>query len=135
MADDRADAQAPLATLLGGIVSDAQRLVQQHLLLARQEVGASVVQARNAALLLALGAALGVLALVLFAFMLVYWLTNGVAEGFPLWACFGIVGLCLALAGSGLVYASRQRVRNIRIVPQLTAEAMKENLQWIKTQP
>ncbi len=138
MAEDRPDGQPPLTDLIGGIITDAQRLVQQHVSLARREVAENIRKTRNAALLLATGFLAMTLALVLACFALVYllfWLTNPATEVFPLWACFGSVAVCLAVAGAGLLALARRYAHAVRVLPPQSIEAMKDNLQWTKMQP
>ena len=50
----------------------------------------------------------------------------------PLWACYGIIGGLLILAGGALLLRAKAKAEDIHVVPERTAETMKENLKWIK---
>jgi hypothetical protein len=135
MPENRIDSPpASVSSLVGGIISDAQQLIRQEVALAKREVQDEVTKAKTAAASLASGAAFALLGSALLCFMLVYllyWLTS---EHLPLWACFGIIGGGLAVIGLILLYAARNKASEIRVVPPRTAETMKENVQWIKSQ-
>jgi len=51
--------------------------------------------------------------------------------GLPLWACFAVVGAVVFLGGAGLFYAGKQKFQSFNPLPDQSAEALKENLEWI----
>jgi Putative Actinobacterial Holin-X, holin superfamily III len=121
-----------LAQLLTGIVNDAKELMHQELALAKHEIREDLRKTKTAVLSLGMGigvAAIGGLLLIL---MLVH-LLHALA-GLPLWACYGIVGGVLAMIGGVLLLIGKTTIARIEVVPQQTAETMKENIQWIKEQ-
>jgi hypothetical protein len=125
---------ASMTAQIGGIINDAQQLVRQEIALARQEIHQEVNKAKEAALELELGVLTTLVGAILLSLMLVhllYWLTQ---ERFPLWACYGVVGAFFAIVGALLLYAARNKVNSIHVVPPQTAETMGENVQWIKNQ-
>jgi len=127
------DTSSPsLTSLLAGIVDDLQRLIRQEIELARREVHQEWEKTKVAAGAMAAGVALAALASVLLCFFLVYllaWATN-----LPPWAWFGIIGGAMLGVAVALLFAGRSKASQINVVPPQTAETMKENVQWIKTQ-
>ncbi len=58
--------------------------------------------------------------------LLLWWLTE-----LPLWGCFAIVGGCLVVVGACLAYLGKKKFDSFNPLPDETAEALKENVQWI----
>jgi hypothetical protein len=119
-----------LSGLVGGIIDDAQRLMEQQLTLLKHDVRKDIQNAKDTAVLL--GAGVGVLAAagLLLLFMLVhllFWLADG---NLPLWASYAIVGGALALIGGVVLYRGKKKLDTLNVVPEESAEALKENLQW-----
>ena len=129
MAQDQTES---FSALLSGALNDVRDLFRQEIALARFEVRQEVRKAVAALIALASGA-------IVLVFAALFVLT-GVARGFaqlvnwPLWAGFFIVGGVLALVGSALVAAARNRMRTINVVPPQTTETVKEDLEWLKQQ-
>lgn len=121
-----------MTALVGGIVSDAQQLIRQEMLLARREVQQELDKAKTAAV--SFGAAVAVLTLgaILLCFMFVYVLHE--AAGLPLWGSFAIVGAAFALLGGLLLAVARKQASDLSLVPRQTVETMRENVQWLKNQ-
>jgi Na+/melibiose symporter-like transporter len=119
-----------IATLLGGIVGDAQQLVHQEIALARQEIREEIGSAKDAGIQLAIA---GVV-LAIGGLLLVLMLAQGLADllNWPNWAGYGIVGVVLAIIGYMLFSAAQQRAKQLRPVPEKTVETLKENVEWIK---
>jgi len=116
--------ESGVATLLGGIVGDAQALLKQELALAKREVAEEINKAKEAAV--SFGAGIGIAAVggLLIAFALVYLLQWAFPDYLPLWLCYAIVGAVLA----------KKRASDIHMVPEQTVATMKDNLKWIKNQ-
>jgi len=55
------------------------------------------------------------------------------ATKLPLWACFGIIGGVTFLMGGALVIAAKVKNVKIDFIPQRTAEAVKEDFEWISS--
>ena len=122
--------ESTVATLLSGIVGDAQTLVRQEIALARQEVREELSNAKDAGIKLGIagaGIAIGGLLLILA-------LAQGIAQlfGWPVWAGYGLVGVVLAIVGYVLLSAARKSIAQIKPMPEKTIETMKENIEWIK---
>jgi uncharacterized membrane protein len=122
--------------LLKGIADDANTLVRQELLLARQEMQEGLAATAKASALLAAAAVLGLYA---FGFLLY---TIGVGIGGPEWLGFAIVTavllvvvLVLALVGRRRLAASKVAPERARAQLQATATELKEEIRWARPQP
>ncbi|WP_254507253.1 phage holin family protein [Anatilimnocola floriformis] len=118
-----------LTQLLSGIITDAQELLRQQLAMLRTEMKEDVRRTKQALVALVCGLALASVGVTLLCFMAVYGLQAAFA--LPLWACFGIVGGLLAAAGGGAFYAAVIQFNAFNPLPDESAQALKENLQWI----
>ena len=121
-----------MASLVGGIISDAQRLVRQEVALARREMQAELDKAKVASIALASGAGLCMFGAIFLGLFIVFLLHE--AGGLPLWASFLIVGGVVAIAGAILLYAGIQQISKVSLVPPQTAETLQENVQWLQNQ-
>jgi hypothetical protein len=121
-----------MASLVGGIISDAERLVRQEIALARREMQAELDKAKVASISLAVGAGLSMFGAVFLGLMVVFLLHE--VGGLALWASFLIVGGVVAVAGAILLYAGVREVSKISLVPPQTAETLQENVQWLQNQ-
>jgi hypothetical protein len=118
-----------MSGLVTGIVNDAQELIKQQLALARHEIKEDFRKTKEAALSLALGGTIALLGGILLCGMLVYLLDA--LTVLPLWACYGIVGGLLAVVGGVLVYLGKKKLDSFNPLPEESAQALKENVQWI----
>ena len=122
--------ESSVATLLSGIVGDAQTLVRQEIALARQEMREELANAKDAGIKLSIaGAVLAVGGL-----LLVLTLAQALADLFnwPVWAGYGIVGVALTIIGFILLSAAQKNMKEINPIPEKTVETLKENVEWIK---
>jgi len=124
---------ASVTELVGGIINDAQELIKQQFELLKHEVKEDFQKSRDASLLMGVGGVVGLVGLIHLTLMLVY-LLQWAAPSLPLWACFGICGGLVAIVGGGLLYAGIHKFSTFNPLPDETAQALKENVQWI-TQP
>jgi len=136
--DPRSTAEPSTTSLLGGIISDLGDLIKQEVRFARAEFKADLGKTREAATTLAIGAGVASLSGFLLAWMLVYllhWATDPAPvpmwAPLPLWACFGIVGALFALVGGLLVMSAVRKFQAFNILPDETAQSLKENVKWI----
>jgi hypothetical protein len=133
MATDIHNASEPsLASLVSGIINDAQTLIKQEMALARREFTEEIKQTKQAAVSLALGVGVAALGGLLLLLMLVYLLHE--EAGLKVWWSYGIVGGLALIIGLSLLLVAKARASEISLVPPQTAETMKENVQWIKNQ-
>jgi len=117
--------------LVSGIVSDAQELMNQQLALFKQEMRQDFKKAREGVGFLAVAAGALLVGSLVLSLMLVH-LLAWLVPSLPLWVCYAIVG-CI-LTGGGVVLALRAREQLEQAVPEQTAKALEENLEW-KTKP
>src|SRR5262245_24812727 len=125
------DSEPGLATLVSGIAADAQRLFEQQVTLLKREMTEEIRQAKAAAVSLGVGAGILAYSLALLLQMLVHGLQSG--AGLSLWASYGIVGGALALIGGLFLGFGRKEAEDVQLAPPpQTAEAVKENIEWLK---
>jgi hypothetical protein len=117
-----------LTSLVRGIANDAQELFRQQLALFKSEFREDMRKTREAALSLVVGAGVAFFGVLLLLFAPVYLLH---AAGLPEWAGFLIVGGIVLAGGIGLLYAGKKRFESFNPLPDQSAEALKENVQWI----
>jgi Putative Actinobacterial Holin-X, holin superfamily III len=136
----RLDGVAPTAEpstgeLLKGLADDANTLVRQEILLARQELQEGLAKSAQASALLV---AAGVLGLYAFGFLLY---TIGEAIGGPRWLGFAIVTAVLLIVVTVLGLVGKNRLAASKVAPekakaqlQTTANELKEEITWGKPQ-
>jgi len=105
-----------VTTLLAGIMSDLQRLIEQRILLARKEVEHEFRRRATAAGVLIGG--IGVLFIdaiiaCLAISHLLYWLqlaADSEPARYPLWECYALVAIVLTIIGAAMVLVGRSRL-------------------------
>jgi len=117
--------------LVSGIVQDAQELISQQLALFKQEMRQDLKKAREGAALMAIAAGTLLIGSLLLGLMLVH-LLAWLVPALPLWICYAIIGGLLTLTGIFLAFQGGDKLENM--VPEQTAKALEENLEW-KTKP
>lgn len=120
--------EAPIASLLTGIVQDAQKLIGQQLDLLRQELKADLKRVAYSAALLSGGAVLLALSALLMVFMFVH-LISWAFDLHP-WVSYLIVGVGCLLIGGALLYWAISKLTSANPLPDQTLIALKENVQW-----
>ncbi len=120
-----------VTSLLKGIVSDAQELIQQQLALFRAEIKDDFRKTVGILIAIVSGAFMVAVGGALLCFMVVH-LLNSVAPSLPLWGCFGIVGGGVALIGGIVAYVAIAKFKTFNPLPDESVQALKENVQWIK---
>jgi hypothetical protein len=125
------DSQLGIAALVGGIVQDGQKLIEQQFALLRREIAGELRRMRNAAISLAIGAGACAVGGILLLVMVVHLLHT--YTDLPLWGCYGVVGGALAGTGALLVLLGSRKAADVHLVPPpQTAQALKENVEWLK---
>lgn len=119
-----------IGVLLSGIVSDVRDLFVHELRLARLEIGEDLQRVKSAAVMLAVGGAVAGIGVIVLVMMLVH-LLDALTE-LPLWGCYGVVGGIMLLVGLGILLAGKKKTQHVGFVPAETAEAIKEDVGWIK---
>jgi len=118
-----------LTSLLTGIVNDAQELFKQQLALFKTEVQQDMRKSREALTSLALGAIVALVGVFLLCFMGVY-LLHETGPQWPLWACFLAIGGPVTLIGAALVAWGYGKFQSFNPLPDETAAALQENVEW-----
>jgi hypothetical protein len=133
MADDVHTSSEPsVTTLVSGILKDAEELFKQQVTLLKHEVKEDLRKTRDASLVLVAGAGVLILGGVLLCWGLVHLITWAAGENvIPLWGSFAIVGGLIAITGGILCYTGKKKFDSFNPLPVETAEALKENVQWI----
>jgi hypothetical protein len=125
-----ADNQPSVASLVGGILADGQKLVRQEVALARREVAETADKAKTGVALLSSALAVCIVGGVLLGFMLVKLLHQFLLPNHE-WACFGIVGVVVALVGGALVYCGGKKIQEVNLSFPQTAETLREDSQAV----
>jgi uncharacterized membrane protein YqjE len=125
----KSESDTSMTQLVSGIISDAQELLKQQLAMFRTELKEDVRRTKQALIALVCGVALAAVGALLLCFMAVYGLEA--AFDLPLWGCFGIVGGLLAVAGGVAFYSAVRQFNEFNPLPDESAQALKENVQWI----
>jgi len=127
------DTDVSLTSLVTGIVNDAQELMKQQFAMFQAEVKEDMRKTVEASSALGVGMAVTFVGSILLCFTLVYLLYWAFPTA-PLWVWFAVVGGVVTAVGGGLVYAAYAKFRSFNPLPDKTAQALKENLEW-KTTP
>lgn len=117
------------AGLLNRLVGDVLRLLDLKFTLLKLELREEVAAVARKSVLMVAGAAMALLASVLFLVALALWLGDlvGSAPG-----GFAIVAGVLALGGVILIVSVGRRLAEQRLVPEQTVQELRRDAQWIK---
>jgi hypothetical protein len=119
------------ASLMRGILSDGQDLLQQQIQLFRSEIRQELKQLRSGLVSLFIGGVIAGMGAIFLFVMLAQLLAATTA--IPLWGCYGIVGGGLIIAGIATLAGGRKSVAEVQLAPPpVTAQALKENVEWLK---
>jgi Putative Actinobacterial Holin-X, holin superfamily III len=117
------------ASLVHGIMADVQQLIQQQLVMFRQEIQDTLSQVLYAAITLAVASGITAVGSGMLLLMLPL-LLNWYAPELPLWACFGIVGGTIAVVGGIGIFAGVRKVQSCHPLSSQAVEAFKETFTW-----
>jgi hypothetical protein len=127
--------EASMTSLLRGIINDVGDLIRQEIRFARTEIKSDVRKTTRAGSVLALGAGIAGLGVVLVALMVVHLIhtLSGAPDSaaIPLWGCYGIVAAVFLVVGAGMGFVGYQALQKINPLPDQTAQSVKENVEWI----
>jgi len=119
-----------LINLIGGILDDARALMRQEAHLLKDEVKLELSKAGRAASGFGVGAVLAGVGALFLLLMLVHGLNEWF--GWPLWACYGLVGAAIAGTGIALIVRAQSLAGSVHATPHRSLHTMKENVQWIR---
>ena len=128
--NQHADSSPSVASLVGGILEDGQKLVRQEVALARREIAEACDKAKTGVALLSGALVVGIVAGVLIGFMLVKVLHQFLLPNHE-WACFGIVGAVVALLCGALVYCGNKKIKEVNLSFPQTTETLREDVQAV----
>lgn len=129
-----------LTTAVSGIISDFQKLMTQQVALLKAELIRDWAKSKRAMAPMIVGAMFLAGAALMLAMTGAYALHWAFAppdtdpSRLPLWACFGIVGLTLVVAGGGLVMLGVWAFQSFNPLPDETAAAFEQNVKAL-TEP
>jgi hypothetical protein len=122
----QAGSQPAVASMVGGVLEDAQKLFRQEIALAQREVTQAWDKGKAAAALFASALVVfnvgGVLLGIMLAKLLLLLLPNHE------WACFGIVGGLVALLSGPLIYCGLHRINEVHVSLPQTTETLREDV-------
>jgi len=121
-----------VTSLVGGIVHDAQELLKQQLNLFKAEVKEDMRKTREASVSLAIGLVASFVGGIVLCFALAHLLHWAFTYNTPhlIWVWYAVVGGAVTAVGLGLAFRAYQKFRSFNPLPDETAEALKENLEW-----
>jgi uncharacterized membrane protein YqjE len=119
-----------LGELLGRVSRDFSELVSTQVELAKVEIREEIAAAGRGAGILTGGAFCAYLAVILLSFAAAWGLSEIVPEG----VAFLIVGAVYAVVAAVLLPKGKERLSQVRPVPEKTAETVKEDVQWAREQ-
>ena len=117
-----------LGDLFGELSNEFVDLMQTQLELAKTELRNEARKTGRTAAMFGGAAVAGYMALLLLSFAVAWGLATVMNPG---WA-FLIVGVVYAFTAALLYMQGRERARDIKFVPEQTAESVKEDVQWAR---
>jgi len=128
-----------LAATAKGIVDDALELMKQQFAMLKAEIRSDFHKLLAGIIPLACAIAPLLLGGLMFCFMLVHlihWATLPAGSQadpatIPLWGSYGIVAAVFLVTGGVLVGIGVYRLKTVNPLPEQTAQALEENLQWL----
>lgn len=128
--NNHVDAPPSVASLVGGILEDGQKLVRQEVALARREVAEACDKAKSGVALLSSAHLVCAVAGVLLGLMLVKLLHQFLLPNHE-WACYGIVAVPFGLLGAALAYCGRMKLGEVHLSLPQTAETLRDDAQAV----
>jgi len=122
-----------MASLVGGIVNDAQSLIKNELELAKVEIAQELTKAKEAAISLSVGIGVCIVGGLVLVFTLIHFMHWASSGQLPLWACHGIVGGVLSAIGVGLFLVGKKKADEVHVLPEQSIATLKDNVAWIKS--
>src|SRR5262245_49644802 len=121
------DADGGVATLVGGIVHDARRLLAEQLALFQTEIRNDVTRTLKSFIPIIAGVLVLAPGILLLAMGAAY----GLCWAFPTlptWAGFAIVGGTIIIVGGILLFVGASMLKSSKLVPETALQELKENI-------
>jgi len=122
-----------VTSLVSGIVTDAQELMKQQFALFKAEVKEDMRKTSEATTSLIIGLTATLVGTIVLSFAAAH-LLSWAWPDVHIWVWYAVVGGVVTAVGAGLAFAAYQKFRSFNPLPDETAQALKENLEW-KTKP
>jgi len=122
-----------VTSLVSGIVTDAQELMKQQMALFKAEVKEDMRKTAEATASLVIGLTATLVGTIVLSFAVAH-LLSWAWPDVHIWVWYAVVGGVVTAVGAGLAFAAYQKFRSFNPLPDETAQALKENLEW-KTKP
>jgi len=119
-----------MAEVLQDIVANIQEIFRSEFRLAKVEIQQQTAVATRSAVPLIIGALLGLYALGFLLLAAVHALSIVVDP----WLASLIVGVAVLAVSLALISVGKNRLKQVKVVPEKTVETVKENMQWAKQQ-
>ena len=119
-----------MAEVLQDIVANIQEIFRSEFRLAKIEIQQQSARAARSAVPLIIGILLGLYALGFLLLAAVHALSIVVDP----WLASLIVGAAVLTLSLSLVSIGKNRLKQVKVVPEKTVESVKENMQWAKQQ-
>jgi F0F1-type ATP synthase assembly protein I len=121
-----------IATLLSGLISDAQSLVRREVDLAKSEMSNELNKVKQGAVSLGAGVGAAVVGGILLGHMLAHLLND--VFNIALWISYLIVGGLLTIGGLVLLRQGAARMQQVDPVPHETIDSVRKDVEWITQQ-
>jgi len=119
-----------MAEVLQDIVANIQEIFRSEFRLAKVEIQQQTAVASRSAIPLIIGVLLGLYALGFLLLAAVHALSIVVDP----WLASLIVGAAVLAISLALISVGKNRLKQLKVVPEKTVETVKENMQWAKQQ-
>lgn len=117
-----------LGELLSELATQSASLVRDEVALARQELLEKVKVLQSATMVIAVGAMLALVSVLIFSATAIL----ALSEYLKPWQSALIVGLVFAVAASISIAVGLSRLRQTTLKPEQTVETLEENKEWLK---
>jgi len=127
--DFHADTEAPVSSLVSGIVQDARQLLVEQLTLFQGEIKNDIRRTLIAVVPIAMGAVVGFAGLLILLMGAAYFI-SWVIPDMPTWGGFAAVGGFIVVVAISLLFWGKTKLSEISPLPDTALKGLKENLQW-----
>jgi uncharacterized membrane protein YqjE len=119
-----------LPEVMNHIVGNVQEIIGAEFQLAKTEIKEEISKASTPAATLGVGLVISFFALGFLLLAAVYALSIVMAA----WLAALLVGATLTVAGIALISSGGRKLKEVNVLPEKTANSLKENMQWAKNQ-
>ena len=117
-----------IGELLGQLANNSAALVRDEIALARQEMGEKVNSFRSGVVTVAIGAAVGLVAVLTLTAAAVIGLAHVIDAGYAAL----IIGGVFAIVGGIMVFTGLNRLKQTSLKPEKTIKTLEEDKEWLK---